>query len=284
VKLARMDERFGLVADDRFVDLQSAGLGTFDVTSNAIFEAWDELRAAAGSLDPGLLQSSSVPLDHQRLGPPVGYPRQIFALALNYADHSAEAGISPPEYPLVFAKYPSCLTGPGNPIELGSNRVDWEVELVVVIGRGGLAIAEDDGWAAVAGLTVGQDLTDRRVQFRKPMPHFSMAKSGPTYGPLGPVLVSTDEFDDADDLSISCEINGEVVQDSRTSQLVFSVPRLVAEISSTVRLLPGDAIFTGTPAGVGSSRDPRRYLAPGDQIVSVIEGIGSMHNVCRERH
>jgi 2,4-diketo-3-deoxy-L-fuconate hydrolase len=283
MKLARMENRFGLIIADHFVDLRKAGLGVFDVDSNAVFEEWWTLLAAADELDPDRVSAAAEPVDPSKLGSPIGYPRQVFALALNYADHAAEANVAAPEHPLVFAKYPSCLTGPYDSIELGSNRVDYEVELVVVIGQGGRAITEDNAWAAVAGLTVGQDITDRRVQFRKPMPHFSTAKSEPTYGPVGPVLVSIDEFANPDDLPIRCELNGEVVQDSRTSQLVFSVPRLIASISSSVKLLPGDLIFTGTPSGVGSSRDPRRYLAAGDELVSTIEGIGSIRNTCRDR-
>lgn len=283
MRLARDQDEFGLVVDGRITRLRSVGLGGHDVRSNSIFEAWSEIAAAVAELAPADVAAKSEPLRPERLGPPVGSPRQVFALALNYADHAAEAGAEVPEYPLVFPKFPSCLAGPASDVLLGSNRVDWEVELVVVIGSGGFEIAESDGWNAVAGLTIGQDLSDRRIQARPPIPHFALAKSGPTYGPVGPVLVTPDELDDPDNLAIRCEINGEVVQTSTTKQLIFSVPRLVAEISSTVRLEPGDLIFTGTPAGVGASRNPRRYLTPGDEIVSVIEGIGVMSNHCKQR-
>jgi 2-keto-4-pentenoate hydratase/2-oxohepta-3-ene-1,7-dioic acid hydratase in catechol pathway len=283
MKLARMDGRYGLVRNDRFTELTVLGLPDLDAATNELFQRWSEVRAALQQADPSSIDSLSTEVAPDQLEAPVGSPRQIFALALNYADHAAEASIDPPEYPLVFPKYPSCITGPHAPLELGSNRVDWEVELVAVVGTGGFQIAEKNGWDALAGVTVGQDLSDRRIQARKPMPHFALAKSGPTYGPLGPVLVTPDEFPDPDDLEIRCEINGEVMQRSRTSQLIFSVPRLVAEISSAVRLEPGDLIFTGTPSGVGSSRNPRRYLEPGDEIVSTVEGIGSMRNTCQAR-
>ena len=283
MRIARIENQFGLVIENRFAPLEAVGLGAHDPGTNSLFESWDDVRAAAAGLEEDTVLGHSKPLVAEQLGAPVGAPRQVFALALNYADHAEEAGVEAPEYPLVFPKYPSCLAGPYDTVVLGSNRVDWEVELVVVVGRGGFAISEGDGWSAVAGLTVGQDLSDRRIQARRPLPHFALAKSGPTYGPVGPVLVTPDELDDPDDLPITCEIDGEVVQASRTSQLIFSVPRLIAEISAAVRLEPGDLIFTGTPAGVGASRNPRRYLEPGAQIVSTIEGIGSMTTVCRQR-
>ena len=283
MRLARVGDRFGLAVHDRFTPLASLGIAGHDARTNTVFESWPAFREAVDALGAEEIAARSEALSPERLGPPVGAPRQIFALALNYADHAAEAGADVPEHPLVFPKYPSCLTGPSDVVELGSNRVDWEVELVVVIGPGGFAVAEDDAWSAVAGLTVGQDLSDRRIQARKPFPHFALAKSGPTYGPVGPVLVTPDELGDPDDLAIRCEIDGEVVQESRTSQLIFSVSRLVAELSGAVRLLPGDLVFTGTPAGVGASRQPRRYLEPGATIVSVVEGIGSMTNLCQSR-
>lgn len=283
MKLARINNQFGVAVEDRFASLAELGLPAYASHTNEVFEAWAEVQATVADLTPETVLAKSVPMRPESLESPVGSPRQVFALALNYSDHAAESGAEVPDYPLVFPKYPSCITGPYNDILLGSNRVDWEVELVVVVGVGGFEIDEKEGWAAVAGLTVGQDLSDRRIQARKPIPHFALAKSGPTYGPVGPVVVTPDEFADPDDLAIHCEIDGEVVQSSRTSQLIFSVPRLIAEISSAVRLEPGDLIFTGTPAGVGASRKPRRYLEPGSRIVSTVEGIGSMDNLARVR-
>ncbi len=283
MRLARVANEFGVAVDDRITPLSSLGLGEHDPSSNSLFDAWDEVTAAVAAFTPEEIAALSRPFEPDELEQPVGSPRQVFALALNYADHAAEAGAEVPEHPLVFPKFPSCLAGPRSDVVLGSNRVDWEVELVVVIGSGGFAVHESQGWDAVAGLTIGQDLSDRRVQARPPFPHFALAKSGPTYGPIGPVLVTPDELRDRDDLAIRCEINGEVVQTSTTAQLIFGVPQLVAEISATVRLLPGDLIFTGTPAGVGASRNPRRYLSPGDEIVSVVEGIGRMTNLCTQR-
>jgi 2-keto-4-pentenoate hydratase/2-oxohepta-3-ene-1,7-dioic acid hydratase in catechol pathway len=149
-----------------------------------------------------------------------------------------------------------------------------------VIGRHAHRIAREKAWDHVAGLTVGQDFSDRAVQLEGAPPQFSLGKSFPGYGPLGPVLVSPDELDDPDDLHLTCTINGETVQDGRTSSLLHSVPALVAALSEICPLGPGDVIFTGTPDGVGMGREPARYLRPGDVVVTTIVGIGSMTHRC----
>jgi len=161
-------------------------------------------------------------------------------------------------------------------VVLPSNYVDWEVELVVVIGRGGHRIPENRAWEHVAGLTIGQDLSERRVQTAGRPAQFALGKSFPGFGPTGPVLVTPDELPDPDDLALSNILNGTVVQQARTSQMLFPVPELIARISAVVPLLPGDLIFTGTPAGVGVQRTPPRYLRPGDELVGQIEGIGEL--------
>ena len=209
--------------------------------------------------------------------PPVT-PRNVFAVGLNYADHVAEAKMDLPETPLVFTKFPSCIVGPNADVELRSEHADYEIELVVVIGTAGRDIAAADAWNHVLGLTAGQDISDRVLQFAAKPPHFDLAKSRDTYGPLGPTLVSPDIFDDPTDLAISCSINGELRQDSRTSNLVFSIADLIAYLSSIMTLSPGDIIFTGTPAGVGGSKG--MFLQPGDVITSAVEGIGSLTNLC----
>ena len=201
----------------------------------------------------------------------------MFAIGLNYADHAAESGMEVPAIPAVFTKFPACLTGPFDPIVLSGPMVDWEVELVVVIGRTADRVDEAHGWDHVAGLTVGQDVSDRHVQFAAGG-QFSLGKSYRSFAPTGPWLVTPDELDDPDDLGIRCSIDGEVVQDGRTSGLVLGVPRLVAELSAVVPLLPGDLIFTGTPAGVGIGRKPPRFLQAGEVVESWIEGIGTMRN------
>jgi 2-keto-4-pentenoate hydratase/2-oxohepta-3-ene-1,7-dioic acid hydratase in catechol pathway len=165
---------------------------------------------------------------------------------------------------------------------LPSDSVDWEVELVVVIGASAHRVGAGDAWSVVAGLTAGQDLSDRQVQLRPPMPQFSLGKSFPGFGPTGPWLVTTDELDDPDDLALSCSIDGEVMQSSRTSDLIFSVPRLIDALSHITPLLPGDLIFTGTPSGVGVARKPQRFLTAGSVLETRIEGIGTMTTTFRK--
>ena len=216
-----------------------------------------------------------------RLGAPVPNPRLVFGVGLNYRSHAAESGLEPPKNPLIFTKFPSCIVGPRHDVALNTNAGDYEVELVVVIGRGGRDIAEADAWSHVAGVTVGQDISDRALQFASAPPHFDLGKSRDTYGPLGPVLVSTDSFPNPDDLELSCWVNGEQRQHDRTSNLIFTVPYLISYLSSILTLSTGDVIFTGTPEGVGAGT--MNFLKPGDTITSTIEGIGTLVNHCVER-
>ncbi|MBK5305406.1 MAG: fumarylacetoacetate hydrolase family protein [Frankiaceae bacterium] len=278
MRFATINGRAALVTDDGYVDLHDASGGDLPSDALAALDRWEDVRTFASSAPPatGAFETS-------QLGAPVPNPRQVFALAANYRDHAAEAGIDLPEQPYVFTKFPSCIAGPHDDVLLGGHRVDWEVELVVVIGRRCKDVPLDQAWDVVAGLTVGQDISDRKVQFRKPFPHLAVSKSFPTYGPTGPWITTADELPDPAALPLRCSINDELMQDSTTEQLYFDVPALVASISSMVELLPGDLIFTGTPAGVGSTRDPRLYLKPGDVITSEIPGIGIMRNLCVEK-
>ena len=184
-----------------------------------------------------------------------------------------------PPVPVVFAKYPSCITGPTADVELRSEHADYEAELVVVIGRTGRDISAADAWDHVAGVTAGQDMSDREVQFAAKPPHFGLGKSRDGYGPIGPVLVSPDGLADRDALVITCDVNGERRQTGSTADLIFDVPALVEYLSGILTLEPGDLIFTGTPEGVGLARGV--FLAPGDVVTTTIEGVGTMTNVCR---
>jgi 2-keto-4-pentenoate hydratase/2-oxohepta-3-ene-1,7-dioic acid hydratase in catechol pathway len=213
------------------------------------------------------------------LGPPVPNPRQVFGIGLNYRDHAEETGKEAPPAPLTFTKFPSAIAGPCDDIELSGPSVDWEVELVVVVGQRCHRVPVENSWDVVAGLTVGQDISDRAVQYTGSPPQFCLGKSFAGYGPIGPALVSTDTLADRDDIELWCDVSGERMQHSRTSQLIFSVPVLIAYLSSIVPLGPGDLIFTGTPSGVGVVRG--RMLNPDDVIVSGAEGIGELRNFCR---
>lgn len=218
------------------------------------------------------------PLADITLGPPAPTPRQVFGIGLNYRDHAGESGMAEPSVPLTFTKFPSCIAGPTADLPLSGSTVDWEVEIVAVIGREASHVAPDEAWSAIAGLTLGQDISDRTVQFSDQPPQFSLGKSFPAYGPIGPAIVSVDAFDDPGQVALWCEVDGERMQEGNTRDLIFSIPRLVAYLSSICTLFPGDLIFTGTPAGVGLARG--RFLAPGELLTSGAAGIGELANRC----
>ena len=218
------------------------------------------------------------PIEGAALSAPVPAPRQVFGIGLNYRDHASESGMDVPPAPLTFTKFPSCIAGPTADVPLSGTMVDWEAEIVAVIGARCTRIAEADAWSAVAGLTLGQDISDRLVQLTGSPPQFSLAKSFPAFGPTGPAIVSVDSFEDPDDIALWCDVAGERMQESRSSQLIFAVPTLVAYLSSICTLYPGDLIFTGTPAGVGMARN--RFLAEGEVIDTGADTIGTLRNRC----
>lgn len=271
MKLANLDGRLTVLVEDGAADVEQASGGRFGSDPQAVYDRWEEFRqwVSTANLTPS-------PFDPALLGPPVPSPRQVFAIALNYREHAEESGLAIPERPAVFTKFVTSLTGPAGSIALPAGDVDWEIELVAVIGRQAHQVDEADAWSHVAGLTIGQDISERRSQLAGPVPQFSMGKSFTGFSPTGPWLSTVDELADPDNLELGCAVNGEEMQKSRTSDLIFSVPALVSQLSTVVTLLPGDLIFTGTPAGVGLGRSPQRYLAHGDELVSYIEGLGRM--------
>ena len=218
------------------------------------------------------------PVDGARLGAPVPTPRQVFGIGLNYRDHADESGMDLPPAPLTFTKFPSCIVGPHADVPLSGALVDWEVEIVAVIGTETSAVPVDRAWGAVAGLMLGQDISDRGVQLTGSPAQFCLGKSFAAYGPTGPALVSVDSFEDPDDIGLWCEVAGERMQEGRSRQLIFTIPTLVAYLSSITVLSPGDLIFTGTPSGVGMASG--RFLAPGELLVSGAEVIGELANTC----
>ncbi len=217
-------------------------------------------------------------LDEVVLGPPIPDARQVFGIGLNYKSHAEESRMELPPAPLTFTKFPSCLAGPRADVPLSGAAVDYEAEVVAVIGRTCRNVSEDAAWDVVAGITAGQDISDREVQLTGSPPQFCLGKSFGGYGPTGPAVVSVDAFENPDDIALCCEVWGEVVQESSTAQLIFSVRKLVSYLSSICMLFPGDLIFTGTPDGVGMARG--RFLSPGDEIVTTVEGVGELHNRC----
>ena len=277
VRLANARGRASLIVGDRLIDVERASRGKFGADPMAALADW----AAFVAWARGVKESpDGAPVNESDLGPPVPRPQKVFGIGMNYREHAKEAGLDIPTSPVVFTKFPSCLVGPRADVILSSGYVDWEVELVAVIGRRGRRIPVGHALDHIAGYTAGQDISDRKLQFADKPPQFSMGKSIDTFGPIGPALVSLDAFADPSDLALRCDVSGEQVQGARTSDMIFSVSELVAFLSSLCTLEPGDLIFTGTPSGVGSTRTPRRYLKPGEVITSTVEGIGTLVNRC----
>lgn len=221
---------------------------------------------------------AKVALGEVSLLAPVPSPSKIVCVGLNYRKHAAESGLAIPASPLIFAKFPSSVIGPGAPIVIpgDSGEVDWEVELAIVMGRPARQLGEADALDFVAGYTVSNDVSARDLQVADGQ--FVRAKSYDTFCPVGPWVVTVDELGEADDLGIGLSVNGEALQDSSTSDLVFGVREIVSFCSRVATLNPGDLILTGTPEGTGFGLDPQRYLAPGDEVVAWIEGIGELAN------
>jgi 2,4-didehydro-3-deoxy-L-rhamnonate hydrolase len=278
VRVGNLSGRLTVFTDRGAVDVEKASDGRFGPDPQAVYPVWaDFLSWASGQRDIAEL-ADAVAHDPADLGPPAPAPAQVFAIGLNYLDHAEESKLAVPDtFPPVFTKFRTALSGPVTTVALPpGGHTDWEVELVVVLGRRAERVSAEDAWSYVAGLTVGQDLSERVRQLAGPAPQFSLAKSFPGFAPTGPWLVTPDELDDPDDLELGCSIDGETMQHARTNLMVFSVPELIAGLSAILPLLPGDLIFTGTPAGVGLGRDPQRWLQPGEELVTYITGIGEL--------
>jgi 2-keto-4-pentenoate hydratase/2-oxohepta-3-ene-1,7-dioic acid hydratase in catechol pathway len=219
--------------------------------------------------------------DKIRLHAPLSDPPRVFAIGLNYRDHARESGMAIPTVPVVFFKLSSAIIGPGEQIILPCNSTepDYEAELAFVIGKGGFRIPAASWREHVYGYTIVNDVSARDVQFATSQ--WSMAKSFPTFCPLGPAIVTADEIADPHQLAIALTIDGIVHQSSNTRELIFKVPDLIEHLSSITPLLPGDIVSTGTPSGVGLGRTPKRWLKPGETVTITVEGIGSLTNSVR---
>lgn len=274
MKLANIDGRAALVVGDDVADIGTISEGRFGPDLMTLYDDWRAFTEFAATVS-----TTTGPLAETDLRNPVPAPRQVFAIGLNYRAHAEESGAGVPDVPATFTKFPASLAGPFDDIGVVGDTVDWEVELVAVVGARADRVDEADAWEHLAGVTVGQDISDRTLQFAAGA-QFSLGKSRRGFGPMGPWLVTPDELTDRNDLALGCAVNGEKMQDARTNDLIFDVPRLVAELSAVLPLLPGDLIFTGTPSGIGAVRRPPRFLRPGDVLESWIEGIGTIRNRC----
>ena len=210
-----------------------------------------------------------------RLGPPVGQVGKFVCIGLNYSDHAAELGATPPDHPVVFMKATSAICGPNDTILMprGSEKTDWEVELAIVIGKPAKYVSEADAMDHVAGFCIANDVSERSFQMDL-SGQWTKGKSADTFGPIGPWLVTPDEMGDLDDLDLSLEVNGERMQTGSSRYMIFSIPLIVSHLSHVMSLHPGDVIATGTPPGVGMGMTPPRFLSEGDEVVAKISGLG----------
>lgn len=259
--------RTGIVVGDSVID---TGI---DGTMIDLIRDWNRLKPA---LEAKAAAGGGVPLSSVKLEAPVQRPGKIFAIGLNYADHIAESKMATPERQVWFTKAQTSVNGPNDPIEIakGTMTVDYEVELVAIVGQGGKHIAASDAPAAIFGYCVGNDVTERMWQHATPQ--WSLGKSFDTHAPMGPWIVTADEIGDPHTLGLRCFVNGEKRQDSNTEHLVFNVWEQVEHLSVGMTLEPGDILFTGTPGGIGAAMDPRKFLQAGDVVRCEIERIGAI--------
>ena len=275
-KLANISGKAALVKGEHYYDLKVISNNTFDEDTLNALNRLDELHELNGTLDE---KTPTGLLEEAKIDAPISSPKNCYAVGLNYRNHAEEAGMEIPSVPMIFTKHTSCLVGPHAEIEMRSDHVDYEAELVAVIGKSGKDISVDDAWDHVAGLCIGQDISDRVVQFAAKPPQFNLGKSFDTFGPMGPYLVSLDALENKEKLNIKCKVNDEIRQNDNTNDLIFDIPSIIKYLSEIVTLNVGDVIFTGTPGGVGVMEG--KFLKEGDVLTTSIEGLGSLENVCK---
>ena len=273
-KLGSNSGRAIFIKDDKYYDVNTISNG--DISSNSLKALSDTEKLSQLYINLNDYEPSGN-LSDISLDPPI-IPINVFAVGLNYKKHAEESNLEIPPFPMIFTKHSTCNSGPKSDICMKSDMVDYEAELVFVIGKGGKDISKEDAWQHVAGLCVGQDISDRPVQFHATPPQFNLGKSFDTFGPIGPYLVSTDLFDNKESLKLQCWVNDELRQETLTNDLIFDIPYLISYISEFITLNTGDVIFTGTPEGVGATQG--KFLKDGDILKTTIEGIGTLENKC----
>ena len=273
--LADDGPRAGVAVENGVVDLQSAddSLPGDIRTLLATDGGFERARAAVA-------RDKIAPLSDLRLLAPVQAPQKILCVGANYADHAAESGMDIPEEPIIFSKFATALCGPGDEILLPKvgAKVDYEAELVAVIGKQGKNIPQSEAMNYVAGYCCGHDVSARDWQKGKPGGQWTLGKGFDNFAPLGPYLVTADEAGDPNNLRVQMRLNGESMQDSNTSQFIFKIDFLISYISNICTLMPGDLLFTGTPPGVGAARKPPVFLKDGDVCEVEIENLGVLRN------
>ena len=272
MRLANIDGRATVVVEGGVIDVATATGGAFGPDLTSCIAQIDAVASAMAGID-----GPAVALDDSLLGPPSPHPSQIIAIGMNYASHAEEMGLEVPAMPAAFAKFRSALTGPVGDITLPSDSVDYEVELVLVIGRRTEAVTPQNAWEHVAGITAGQDFSERTVQMAAGR-QFALGKSYPGFAATGPWMSTIDEFADPADIGLGCSIDGVQVQDARSSDMIIKIPELLTILSGIITLEPGDLLYTGCPAGVGMGKNPPTYLKAGQELVTWVEGVGEMRH------
>lgn len=262
--------------DDRYVDLAAVD-ASLPASLRELLAAEGGVERAAAAAEKGLAAGQFV---EGTIQAPIPDPGKVICIGLNYRDHAEESGMAIPEEPVCFSKFGNTIIGPGESIRLPavSQQVDYEAELVVVIGKRAYGVAREDAFDYVAGYMNGHDVSARDWQIGKPGKQWLLGKTPDTFAPIGPWLVTRDEVADPHAMDISLRLNGETMQSGNTREFIFGVDELIAYLTQIMTLEPGDIIFTGTPPGVGMARDPQVFLKPGDQVEVEIAGLGVLGN------
>ncbi len=264
-------EKPGLWKDGKIVDLKAVFPRIPDIGREFFEDGWMEKIKQTDEKAKNM---------NVRIGPPVPFPSKIICLGKNYAEHAKEGGFDTPEKPLLFCKTPNTVNGPFDPIVFPKScgQIDWEVELAIVIGKKGKRISPKEAFNYIAGFTIMNDVSGREAQFGDGQ--WFRGKSFDTFAPLGPAIVTPDEIGDINNLCLKTLVDGKVMQEGSTKDLIFDIPHIMEYISSDITLLPGDIISTGTPSGVGVFRDPPVFLKPGNIVECRIDSIGQIKNPC----
>lgn len=275
----KSDHHIGIVQDDQIISLTALGPDDFPACMKTFIERGSELRKRAEQLiEQRGNDDAKFSLSEVKFLPPIAQPEKIICVGLNYIDHCKETGMEPPASPVIFSKYANAIGGQNDVIEIpiNSKEVDFEAELAIVIGKKAKNVSEEEANDYVFGYTIMNDISARDLQFQDGQ--WSRGKTADTFAPIGPVVVTHDEVGDPHELAISLELNGEMMQDSNTSNLIFTVPQIISFLSQSMTLKPGDLIATGTPPGVGMGRNPKVWLKNGDRMNVSIERIGTLSN------